>query len=91
MWTYDYFSQILIRIREVGQIMLKSGSEDSDLLPYVNFIYALRELSFESLVKYGNFSRRVMSLRLLEYIFIEHYLADDSKGIFVLNPVFFFW
>uniref|UniRef100_A0A1I8EV97 tRNA (32-2'-O)-methyltransferase regulator THADA n=1 Tax=Wuchereria bancrofti TaxID=6293 RepID=A0A1I8EV97_WUCBA len=74
--------KILIRIRENGQNILKSGSDESELNPYVNFICWLRDLCFQNLVQYANFNRRIMALQMLEYLFLENYLANNDKDMF---------
>ncbi|EFO25013.2 hypothetical protein LOAG_03467 [Loa loa] len=74
--------KILIRIRENGQNILKNGNDESELKPYVEFICWLHNLCFQNLVQYANFSRRIMALQMLEYLFLENYLANDSKDMF---------
>ncbi|CAG9535445.1 unnamed protein product [Cercopithifilaria johnstoni] len=74
--------KILIRIRESGQNILKNGSDEGELKPHVDFICWLRDLCFQNLVKYANFSRRIMALQMLEYLFMENYLATDDKDMF---------
>uniref|UniRef100_A0A0R3RPQ6 tRNA (32-2'-O)-methyltransferase regulator THADA n=1 Tax=Elaeophora elaphi TaxID=1147741 RepID=A0A0R3RPQ6_9BILA len=74
--------KILIRIRESGQNILKNGSDEGEVKPYVNFICELRDLCFQNLVQYANFSRRIMALQMLEYLFLANYLANDDKDMF---------
>ncbi|KAK6106084.1 hypothetical protein QQG55_22840 [Brugia pahangi] len=74
--------KILIRIRENGQNILKSGSDENELNPYVNFICWLRDFCFQNLVQYANFNRRIMALQMLEYLFLENYLVNNNKDMF---------
>uniref|UniRef100_A0A915PJZ5 tRNA (32-2'-O)-methyltransferase regulator THADA n=1 Tax=Setaria digitata TaxID=48799 RepID=A0A915PJZ5_9BILA len=74
--------KILIRIRENGRNILRNGTDEFTLEPYVNFICSLRDLCFENLVEYANFSRRIMALQMLEYLFLENYLVSDDNDLF---------
>ncbi|VDO46691.1 unnamed protein product [Onchocerca flexuosa] len=75
--------KVLIRIRENGQNILKNGSDEDKLKAYVDFICWLRDLCFQNLIQYANFSRRIMALQMLEYVFLENYLVNDNKGIYL--------
>ncbi|VDK83165.1 unnamed protein product, partial [Onchocerca ochengi] len=73
---------VLIRIRENGQNILKNGSDEGKVKSYVDFICWLSDLCFQNLIQYANFSRRIMALQMLEYLFLENYLVNDDKDIF---------
>ncbi|VDN03690.1 unnamed protein product [Thelazia callipaeda] len=73
--------KLLIRIRESGQILLKNNS-DSELDAHVDFICTLLDLCFKNLGKYANFSRRMMALKILEYVFLGNHLANEYKDLF---------
>ncbi|VBB26310.1 unnamed protein product [Acanthocheilonema viteae] len=75
-------TQLLIRIRESGQNILKNGSDEDKLKPYVDFICWLRDLCFQNLMQHANFNRRIMALKMLEHLFLENYLANDNKDMF---------
>ncbi|KAL3998204.1 hypothetical protein ACH3XW_14085 [Acanthocheilonema viteae] len=74
--------KLLIRIRESGQNILKNGSDEDKLKPYVDFICWLRDLCFQNLMQHANFNRRIMALKMLEHLFLENYLANDNKDMF---------
>ncbi|MCP9260312.1 hypothetical protein DINM_003677 [Dirofilaria immitis] len=73
---------ISIRIRESGQNIMKNSNYEDKLQPYVDFIYWLRDLCFQNLIQYANFSRRIMALQMLEHLFLDNYLVNDNKGMF---------
>ncbi|KAM3720770.1 Thyroid adenoma-associated protein [Dirofilaria immitis] len=74
--------KISIRIRESGQNIMKNSNYEDKLQPYVDFIYWLRDLCFQNLIQYANFSRRIMALQMLEHLFLDNYLVNDNKGMF---------
>ncbi|VDK55682.1 unnamed protein product [Anisakis simplex] len=89
--------KVFIRLREISQSLMKqqqqqrkiSNEHDTTdslshtlLQCYTNFLIWLKDFCIECLDCGANFSRRIMALHILDYIFKQPFLRDQNKDLF---------
>ncbi|VDK54935.1 unnamed protein product [Anisakis simplex] len=90
--------KVFIRLREISQSLMKqqqqqrktSNEHDTTdslshhplLKCYTNFLIWLKDFCIECLDCGANFSRRIMALHILDYIFKQPFLRDQNKDLF---------
>lgn len=68
-------------MRKSAQSFLKNVSSHTCGQVYTDFLCQVRDICFDNVDQYANFSRRITALRILEYIYIESYLKTCDEGM----------
>uniref|UniRef100_A0A914XKL9 tRNA (32-2'-O)-methyltransferase regulator THADA n=1 Tax=Plectus sambesii TaxID=2011161 RepID=A0A914XKL9_9BILA len=81
--------KIFIRIRESAELVVRNDNKPAWIDDYISFLKWILELGFDCLREGANMSRRSTGLGILQLMFLDDHLRDETKSSFFrfANPV----